>query len=105
MDQRLQLRKIVDQEIGGNVFESFRRVAISYATRLNRSITPGEHVDGGVSDHPRPVTMAFGIGQNLKNPDWVRFLVIKAIAAVHGCEVFVDSKAIEHRTAEVNRLV
>src|SRR5262252_256952 len=105
MDQRLQLGKIIDQEIRRDVFKSFRRVAIGHAASLDRSIPPGEHIDGGVSDHPGSFTMAFGIRQDLKNADWIRFLMIKAIAAVHCCKMLIDAKTIEHRAAEVDRLV
>ncbi len=105
MDQCLQLRKIVDQEIRWDVFESFRCVAVCHAARLNRSVPPGEHIDGGVSNHPGAFTMTLGIHEDLKNADWIRFLMVKAIAPVHCREMFVDAKPIEHCATEVDGLV
>src|SRR5262245_1242327 len=97
MDQSLQIGKVIDQKIGRCVFESLGGVPVGYATRFDRGIAPGEHVDGGVPDHPRSFTMSFCVGQDLENTDGVGFLVVKAIPTVYGGEMLVDTEAIQHR--------
>ena len=79
MDQSLQVRKSIDQEIGRNISESLRRITIRYAAGLNTGVPASEHINGGVPDHPPSLAMAFSIGQDLKNSDRIGFFLIKAI--------------------------
>ena len=98
-------RPMCRQKIGRNILESLGRVAVGHAAGLNRGIPSSEHIDGGVPNHPCSVTMALCVRQYLENSDRVGFLMIKAITAVDGDEMLVDSKTIQHRAAEVNRFV
>src|SRR5438552_4086051 len=105
MDQCLQVREVVDQKIRRSIFERLGRIAVSDAASLNVRVPPSENIHSRVADHPCPFTMALGVGKDLVNTDGIRFLVIETITAINRCEMLVDPKAIEHRTAEMNRFV
>src|SRR5262245_58884270 len=105
MDQRLQVRKIINQKIRRDFFESLRRVAVRDSASLDRRVTSGQHIYGGISDHPGPVTITFSVRQNLEYSNRIRFLVIKTIATIYGAELLVDSKPVQHCATKVNRFV
>src|SRR5262245_18189764 len=105
MNQRLQLGKMIDQEIGWDVFERLRRVAVSHAAGIDGRIPSRKHVDRGIANHPRPFSITFVVCEDLKNSDWVRFFMVKAIPAIYGLEVLIDAKPGQHRATEVNGLV
>src|SRR5262245_25564350 len=105
MNQSLQIRKVIDQEIGRDFLESLRRVTVSDTTRLNGRIPPRENVDGGISNHPSPFPIALSIRQDLKNADGIGFLMIKAVTAVYRSKMVINAKSIQHGAAEMNRFI
>src|SRR5881397_2413595 len=105
MDQSLQFRKRVDKEIRRSLFERLGRVTVGDSTRGDTGIPPGQNIDGGVADHPSPFPMTFRVRQYLIYAHRIGLFMIEAVAPIHGCKMFIDPQAVEHRATEMDRLV
>src|SRR5579883_1058414 len=105
MDQRLQIREIVDKEIRRGIFERRGRVSVGHAASADTRVSARQDINCRVPDHPASFTLSFSVGQNLIYPDRIGLLMVKTVAAVYGIESLVDAKPIEHGTTEVNRFI